>query len=263
MKSKQAELPFARDERIEARENAPEELKKVKKRKPGRPPTGTTAASHAKREVLPEKSAVLVTLELSKNAPNLRKKKKFALVRRALSSFAVISKKLKRTSKVEKVVEKELEKPGFRVIHFAVNEDHIHLICEADSTQWLSKGVQKISIALARLLNNDGIRERGGSLLREGAPLSEREGWIGKVFADRYYTHHLKSSAEIKEALDYVLTSARKKYGKIEGVKHKIGNKTVELDAYTSFAEEHASEDPWKPHARGAMLIKALSSLHA
>jgi REP element-mobilizing transposase RayT len=213
--------------------------------------------------VLPEKSAVLVTLELSEKAPNLRKKKKFALVRRALSSFSVISKKLKRTSQSEKVVEKEVEKPGFRVIHFAVNEDHIHLICEADSTQWLSKGVQKISIALARLLNADGIRDKGGSLLRKGGPLSERDGWIGKVFADRYFTHHLKTSAEISDALSYVMNSARKKYGKIEGVKHKIGNKTVELDAYTSFAEEHASENPWKPHARGNMLLKAMHNLHA
>jgi REP element-mobilizing transposase RayT len=198
---------------------------------------------HVTRTALRAGSAVHVTLGLTKNAPNLRGRRKFALVKRAFTAHQ--------------------ELPGFRIVHFAVLGDHIHLVCEADSANALSSAVQKITISLARLLNLDGIREAGGTLERRGTPLRERAGWIGKIFRDRYHVHHLASPTEIAKALRYVLNNAFQHYGRIDAFRCKTRLPdgrfdVICVDAFTSFAHQYAVSDPWKPNARGFLLRRAI-----
>jgi REP element-mobilizing transposase RayT len=152
---------------------------------------------------------------------------------------------------------------GFRLVHFAVLGDHIHLIAEVDSAARLSKAVQKITISLARLLNLDGVRTAGGTLARTGTPLRERRGWIGKVFKDRYHVHHLVSPSEMTAALNYVLHNARQHYGRFDAALCRVRreNGTIEtfaIDFFTSFACQFAQKDPWRPMARGFLLNRAL-----
>ena len=114
---------------------------------------------HEKREAIAEKTAVHVTLSFTKKVPNLRSRKKYKLIKRAFEAFSFISRNV---SRVDETLENRLERdkaqaekqPGFRLVHFAVLGDHMHLLCEADSAQWLSKGLQKITVSLARLLND-------------------------------------------------------------------------------------------------------------
>src|SRR5207253_2092423 len=75
---------------------------------------------------------------------------------------------------------------GFRLVHFSVQHNHVHLIVEADDNRSLSCGVQSIAIRMARSLNR----------------------WLrrtGKVFVERYHAHVLKTPSETRAALAYVI----------------------------------------------------------
>lgn len=73
-----------------------------------------------------------------------------------------------------------------RVVHFSVQGNHLHLVCEAPSAKALATGMKGLSIRLARGLNR----------LMDGR---------GTVFADRYHAHILRTPAEVLHALAYVL----------------------------------------------------------
>ena len=77
-------------------------------------------------------------------------------------------------------------RPGFRVVHFSVQGNHLHLIVEADGSRAFALGVRGLSIRLALRLN----RMMGRS---------------GPVFADRYHAHVLRTPAEVRNAIRYVL----------------------------------------------------------
>jgi hypothetical protein len=80
----------------------------------------------------------------------------------------------------------------FRVVHFSVQANHLHLVVEADSERAqnggydaLRAGLSGLAIAFARRLNM--ILRRKGS-----------------VWADRYHRHDLKTPREVHRALGYV-----------------------------------------------------------
>jgi putative transposase len=79
----------------------------------------------------------------------------------------------------------------FRVLHFSVQRDHVHLVIEATDRQLLWRGVQGLAIRIARALNR---------------ALGRR----GSVWADRYHRRDLKTPREVRNALVYVLMNHRK-----------------------------------------------------
>lgn len=78
-----------------------------------------------------------------------------------------------------------------RLVHFSVQHDHIHLIVEAEDRSALSRGVQGLSVRIARALNK----------------LMQRS---GKVFEDRYHARVLGTPRQVRHAIAYVLGNARK-----------------------------------------------------
>jgi REP element-mobilizing transposase RayT len=80
---------------------------------------------------------------------------------------------------------------GFRLVHYSIQKDHLHLIVEATDRAALSKGLHGLFIRVARALNR----------------LWQRK---GKVFADRYHDRILATPREVRNALAYVLGNARK-----------------------------------------------------
>ena len=80
---------------------------------------------------------------------------------------------------------------GFRLLHFAILNDHLHFVVEAKDRMALARGLQGLLIRLARGLNKLWARK-------------------GKVFADRYHDRALTSPREVRNALVYVLGNARK-----------------------------------------------------
>jgi hypothetical protein len=118
----------------------------------------------------------------------------------------------------------------------------MHLVCEADSAGALSRGVQKITISLARLLNADGVREAGGSLNPRGGSFRERKGWIGKVCRDRYHAHVLESEREMSLTLDYLFHNAENHFGSNSPATFDLRTPggsvvRVSIDLFTSFAD--------------------------
>jgi len=99
-----------------------------------------------------------------------------------------------RTHKVYRVVRRALAaacaRRGFRICHFSLQRNHLHLIVEADEPGQLHKGMTGLLVRVARALN----RLRGRS---------------GQVFPERYH-HAVKGTpAAVRNALRYVLTNAR------------------------------------------------------
>jgi len=138
----------------------------------GRKPRGARAgASHLRRPMHCRHHPLHVTLRARQGLSTLRKHEVFLEVRRALAAGR--------------------ERFGFRLVHFSVQRDHLHLLAEAADRRALSRGVQGLAIRLARAINRR-LRRRG------------------KVFAARYHARALKTPRAVRWALRYVLLNVRK-----------------------------------------------------
>jgi REP element-mobilizing transposase RayT len=80
---------------------------------------------------------------------------------------------------------------GFRLVHFSVQGDHLHLLAEASDRRALSRGIQGLAVRVARAVNR-------------------RVGRRGRVFGDRYHARSLRTPRAVRTALVYVLMNARK-----------------------------------------------------
>jgi len=79
----------------------------------------------------------------------------------------------------------------FRVIHFSVQTDHLHLIVEADSRKALTSGIQGLAGRCASAINRAAKRR-------------------GRVWSDRHHRRALGSPREMRAAIVYVLQNFRK-----------------------------------------------------
>jgi putative transposase len=84
-------------------------------------------------------------------------------------------------------------RPFFRVVHFSVQNDHIHLIVEAPDNESLTRGMRGLTIRLARAINR-------------------ATGHTGRVWGDRYHVQPLTSPRQIRNTLLYVLANWRKHF---------------------------------------------------
>ena len=97
---------------------------------------------------------VHVTLRIVAGVPSLRDWARFSELRAALA--------------------RGQERFGFRLVHYSVQSDYVHLSAEARDRRALSRGMQGLSVRLARAVNRT---------------LGRR----GRVFADRYHARALKT----------------------------------------------------------------------
>jgi len=80
----------------------------------------------------------------------------------------------------------------FRIVHFSVQSNHLHLIVEAAERRALTAGVHGLAIRITRYVND--------LLMRRGS-----------LWADRWHGRALKSPREVRNALVYVLANFRKR----------------------------------------------------
>ena len=137
-----------------------------RKKKPGR-----SRVVHRTRPALATLSPVHVTLRMVDGLPTLRSLKMAGALNAAFAGGK--------------------ERPGFRVVHFSVMKNHMHLVVEADDRTSLSSGMQGLMVRMAHHLNR--------ALLRRG-----------KVFADRFHSRALGSTVDVRNTLLYVLNNARR-----------------------------------------------------
>jgi REP element-mobilizing transposase RayT len=76
---------------------------------------------------------------------------------------------------------------AFRLTHFAIRNDQMHFLIEAEDREALSRGMQGLLTRIAIALNR----------------LWQRR---GTIFADRYYDRVLTSPRSVQQALRHVLT---------------------------------------------------------
>lgn len=74
----------------------------------------------------------------------------------------------------------------FRVIHFSLQHNHVHIIAEAESNEVLTRGMRSLMITMAK-----GLKQ-------------------GRVQLERYHLHVLRSVRETRNALHYVLFNSQR-----------------------------------------------------
>jgi REP element-mobilizing transposase RayT len=87
------------------------------------------------------------------------------------------------------------ERGRFRVVHYTIQPDHVHAIVEAASRQDLAVGMKSLGSRVARAVNRVF-------------------GLHGRVLADRYHLHLLRTPREVRNAIAYVLLNARRHLAK-------------------------------------------------
>ncbi len=80
--------------------------------------------------------------------------------------------------------------PEFRITHFVVESNHLHMIIEAATNEARARGLKGMNVRVARRVN----RALGRS---------------GPLFADRYHARALKTPREVRDAIRYVLNNTR------------------------------------------------------
>ena len=76
-----------------------------------------------------------------------------------------------------------------RVVHFSLQGNHVHLIVEASDALSLARGMQGLEVRVARAVNKAAGRS-------------------GRVFDDHYFARELRTPAEVRRAVRYVLDNA-------------------------------------------------------
>ncbi len=79
----------------------------------------------------------------------------------------------------------------FRVVHFSVQDNHLHLLVEATDKRELTRGMRGLAVRTARRVN-------------------QALGRRGQVFSERYHARELTGPRAVRNALVYILHNHRK-----------------------------------------------------
>jgi REP element-mobilizing transposase RayT len=138
--------------------------------------------AHVTRARLDGRTPVHVTLRMRPDIARLRKRKQYRVLRNVFVRTA--------------------ERDGFRICHYSIQSNHVHLICEPRDEVAMARGMIAFKTSCARRLN----------------ALAGRR---GAVFGDRYHARYLRTPMEVRRALSYVLNNWRH-HGEDRGVSWAI-----------------------------------------
>lgn len=128
---------------------------------------------HVRRPILKRRFPVHVTWRMTDAVWSLRSERSFTRLRTAFFASA--------------------QKFGYRIVHYAVLGNHVHLLVEAADERALSQGMRSLGIRIALTLNRMMNRR-------------------GRVLSDRYHARILKTPTEVKHCLAYLRDNAFKHY---------------------------------------------------
>ena len=135
-----------------------------------KPASSTPGVPHCQRPVHNARHPVHVTMRATRGVPSLRSTHLFPAVRRGISIAST---------------------SAFRIAHFSVQTNHVHLLVEADGIRALGRGMQGLGIRIAKAVNRVLAR-------------------TGRVWSDRYHCRALRTPRETRNGLVYVLLNGRK-----------------------------------------------------
>ena len=132
----------------------------------GRKPSGSRPAPpHRPRAAHDIRQPLHATLRALSGIPSLRRQAIWPAVRDAI---------------------RRSNRAFFRIVHFSVQSDHLHVIAEADSPAARRRGLWGLAVRTAKAINR-------------------RAGRKGPVWSDRYHARALGSPREVRRAMTYVL----------------------------------------------------------
>src|SRR5262245_43940908 len=145
----------------------------------GRPPLSKNPpVPHVRAPPVPRHCPSHVTLRLRAGLPSLRTRR---FLRELRPSLRVAC-----------------ERQAFRVVHYSVQRNHLHLLVEAAGKEALGRGMKAISARVARAVHRAFDRSGG-------------------VLHGRYHLRVLRTPREVRNALAYVLLNARKHWKQHRG----------------------------------------------
>ena len=166
----------------------------------GRPKKPGAGIPHVRRPALAARHPVHVTARVRDEAARLRSRQCFRVVASCIG--------------------KACARDGFRLVHFTVQSNHLHLIVEARDAMALARGIQGLSIRIAKAVNR---------------VLGRR----GPVFADRYHAHALRTPTETANAIAYVLGNSH-----VHAARRGRPVRPDAIDPLTSTANRHLVAQP-------------------
>jgi REP element-mobilizing transposase RayT len=91
------------------------------------------------------------------------------------------------------------ERGSFRIVHYSLQRNHLHLIVEAAGREALSRGMKSAAARFARCVNRVFRR-------------------CGPVLDGRFHGVVLKTPTQVRNAIRYVLLNARKHGSRLSGI---------------------------------------------
>ncbi|MBW2397846.1 MAG: transposase [Deltaproteobacteria bacterium] len=137
----------------------------------GRKPSGRICERKKRRERFQGSKPVHVTLRFREGLPRLRNRRLVGELRRSFGEAC--------------------ERGDFRLVHYSIQQNHVHLLVEAEDQAALGRGMKSIGARVSRAIQRVF-------------------GVTGRVLAQRYHSHVLRTPREVRRALRYVLLNARK-----------------------------------------------------
>ena len=141
------------------------------KKRPGPKPSAFPNMRHRQRAVHKYWNPLHVTMRAVRGLPSFRTQTLYVAFERA----------------VRRTVRED-----FRVVEYSIQDDHLHLIVEADDNDALARGMKSFSVRANRLFNAAIGRGRG------------------RVWGDRYHRRDLTSARQVRNALVYCLANYKK-----------------------------------------------------
>ena len=161
----------------------------------GRPRGIRPRVMHRQREGIVARLPVHVTIRLRRGIPTLRQPRFVRRFRSSLSEACV--------------------RHGFRVVHYSIQRDHVHLLIEAHSNHSIACGMKSVGARIGKLANR----------------LFQRS---GKVLDGRYHLRALRTPLEVHRALRYVLLNHRHHAARRHRPKHSIHHRQAQPDSASS-----------------------------
>ena len=146
----------------------------------GRKPGPNANVPHRRRERHRRGNPVHVTLRARRGLPPFREQ--------------VIAREIRR--RIAETNDSERLREVFRVVHFSVQDNHVHMIVEALDGRALSRGVQGLAIRLARRVN-------------------ELLGIRGGFWSARFNSRELTAPRSVRNAIVYVLMNVKKHVARV------------------------------------------------
>jgi REP element-mobilizing transposase RayT len=144
----------------------------------GRPPKGKRSSErHERRPKHDARHPIHITIRVAQDIAGLRKRDMYIAIREATAVT--------------------VKREDFRIVHFTIQGNHIHLIVEAMSRLAIARGMQGFQISAAKHINRV-MTERTGTRR------------TGHVFPDRYHPRALTTPREVRHAIAYVLNNWRR-----------------------------------------------------